>query len=145
MRKSCLKQVQSQAVKLAEANEREKAMERQKLLAATVDKIRQSLDIKTIFKTTTQAVRELLEVERVAIYRFNSDWRGKFVADSFKDDWEPVINTKPIVQLEFSDDDDDDNLPRNETFVPISQGEKLWGLLVAYQNSQPRYWERRRS
>ena len=136
-----LKQVQSQAVQLAEATEREKAMERQKLLAATVDKIRQSLDIKAIFKTTTQAVRELLEVERVAIYRFNSDWRGKFVADSFKDDWEPVIKTKPIVQLEFSDDDDDDNLPRNETFVPISQGEKLWGLLVAYQNSQPRYWK----
>ncbi len=136
-----LKQVQMQAVQLAEATEREKAMERQKLLAATVDKIRQSLDIKTIFKTTTQAVRELLEVERVAIYRFNSDWRGKFVADSFKDDWKPAINTKPIVQPEFSDDDDDDNLPRNETFVPISQGEKLWGLLVAYQNSQPRYWK----
>jgi GAF domain-containing protein len=139
-----LKQVQTQAVQLAEATEREKAIERQRLLAATVDKIRQSLDIKTIFKTTTQAVRELLEVERVAIYRFNSDWRGKFVADSFKDDWKPVINTKPIVQPTFSDDDDDDdddNLPRNETFVPISQGEKLWGLLVAYQNSQPRYWK----
>jgi GAF domain-containing protein len=136
-----LKQVQMQAVQLAEATEREKAMERQKLLAATVDKIRQSLDIKTIFKTTTQAVRELLEVERVAIYRFNSDWRGKFVADSFKDDWEPVINTKPIIQPTISDDDDDDNLPRNETFVPISQGDKLWGLLVAYQNSQPRYWK----
>jgi GAF domain-containing protein len=136
-----LKQVQAQAVKLAEANEREKAMERQRLLAATVDKIRQSLDIKTIFKTTTQAVRELLEVERVAIYRFNSDWRGKFVADSFKDDWKPLMNTKPIVQPTFSDDDDDDNLPRNETFVPISQGDKLWGLLVAYQNSQPRYWK----
>ncbi|MEA5592837.1 GAF domain-containing protein [Rivularia sp. UHCC 0363] len=136
-----LKQVQSQAVQLAEANEREKAMERQKLLAATVDKIRQSLDIKAIFKTTTQAVRELLEVERVAIYRFNSDWRGKFVADSFKDDWKPILNMPPIVQPEFSDDDDDDNLPRNETFVPISQGDKLWGLLVAYQNSQPRYWK----
>ena len=25
--------------------------------------------------------------------------------------------------------------------MPISQGEKLWGLLVAYQNSQPRYWQ----
>ncbi len=136
-----VKQVEIQAVQLAEANEREKAMERQKLLAATVDKIRQSLDIKAIFKTTTQAVRELLEVERVAIYRFNSDWRGKFVADSFKDDWKPVINTQPIVQPAFSDDDDDDNLPRNETFVPISQGDKLWGLLVAYQNSQPRYWK----
>ena len=139
---SYLKQVKTQAVQLAEVTEREKAMERQKLLAATVDKIRQSLEIKTIFKTTTQAVRELLQVDRVAIYRFNSaDWRGKFVADSFKDDWKPVINPQPIFQPTFSDDDDDDNLPRNETFVPISQGDKLWGLLVAYQNSQPRFWK----
>ncbi|WP_313931878.1 MULTISPECIES: GAF domain-containing protein [Nostoc] len=138
---SYFKQVQMQAVQLAEATEREKAMERQELLAATIDKIRQSLDIQTIFRTTTQAVRELLEVERVAIYRFNSDWSGKFVADSFKDGWKPVIQTQPLILQTFEDTDDDNELPRNETFVPIRQGEKLWGLLVAYQNSQPRYWK----
>ncbi|MEH2164354.1 MAG: GAF domain-containing protein [Nostoc sp.] len=138
---SYLKQVQMQIVQLAEATEREKAMERQKLLAATIDKIRQSLDIKTIFRTTTQAVRELLEVERVAIYRFNSDWSGKFVADSFKDAWKPLAHTQPMTIETFEDTDDDNELPRNETFVPIRQGEKLWGLLVAYQNSQPRYWK----
>ncbi|MDZ8028283.1 MAG: GAF domain-containing protein [Nostoc sp. DedQUE01] len=138
---SYFKQVQMQAVQLAEATEREKAMERQELLAATIDKIRQSLDIQTIFRTTTQAVRELLEVERVAIYRFNSDWSGKFVADSFKDGWKPVVKTQPLIIQTFEDTDDDNELPRNETFVPIRQGEKLWGLLVAYQNSQPRYWK----
>ncbi|MBD2516970.1 GAF domain-containing protein [Nostoc sp. FACHB-973] len=138
---SYFKQVQMQAVQLAEATEREKAMERQELLAATIDKIRQSLDIQTIFRTTTQAVRELLEVERVAIYRFNSDWSGKFVADSFKDGWKPVVHTQPLILETFEDTDDDNELPRNETFVPIRQGEKLWGLLVAYQNSQPRYWK----
>ncbi|MBE8969432.1 GAF domain-containing protein [Nostocales cyanobacterium LEGE 12452] len=138
---SYLKQVQMQVVQLAEATEREKAMERQELLAATIDKIRQSLDIKTIFKTTTQAVRELLEVERVAIYRFNSDWSGKFVADSFKDGWKHVVQAQPMMIESFEDTDDDNELPRNETFVPIREGEKLWGLLVAYQNSQPRYWK----
>ncbi len=138
---SYLKQVQIQVVQLAEATEREKAMERQELLAATIDKIRQSLDIKTIFRTTTQAVRELLEVERVAIYRFNQDWSGKFVADSFKDGWKAVVQTQPIIIETFEDTDDDNELPRNETFVPIREGEKLWGLLVAYQNSQPRYWK----
>ncbi|MBO3462421.1 GAF domain-containing protein [Aetokthonos hydrillicola Thurmond2011] len=137
---SYLKQVQTQAVQLAEATEREKAMERQKLLAVTIDKIRQSLDIKTIFKTTTQAVRELLKVERVAIYRFNSDWSGKFVADSFKDGWKPLTQVQPMIIETVEDSEEDDKLPRNETFVPIRQGEKLWGLLVAYQNSQPRYW-----
>ncbi|MBE8985942.1 GAF domain-containing protein [Nostoc sp. LEGE 12450] len=138
---SYFKQVQMQVVQLAEATEREKAMERQELLAATIDKIRQSLDIKTIFRTTTQAVRELLEVERVAIYRFNADWSGKFVADSFKDGWKPVAQAQPMILKTFENTDDDNELPRNETFVPIRQGEKLWGLLVAYQNSQPRYWK----
>ncbi|WP_375479448.1 GAF domain-containing protein [uncultured Nostoc sp.] len=138
---SYLKQVQMQVIQLAEATEREKAMERQELLAATIDKIRQSLDIKTIFRTTTHAVRELLEVERVAIYRFNPDWSGKFVADSFKDGWKPVAQTQPMIIETFEDTDDDNELPRNETFVPIREGEKLWGLLVAYQNSQPRYWK----
>ena len=138
---SYLKQVQMQVVQLAEATEREKAMERQELLAATIDKIRQSLDIKTIFRTTTQAVRELLEVERIAIYRFNPDWSGKFVADSFKDGWKAVAQTQPMIIETFEDTDDDNELPRNETFVPIREGEKLWGLLVAYQNSQPRYWK----
>ncbi|MEH2458999.1 GAF domain-containing sensor histidine kinase [Nostoc sp.] len=138
---SYLKQVQMQVVQLAQATEREKSMERQELLAATIDKIRQSLDIKTIFRTTTQAVRELLEVERVAIYRFNSDWSGKFVADSFKDGWKPVVQAQPMIIETFEDTDDDNELPRNETFVPIREGEKLWGLLVAYQNSQPRYWQ----
>jgi signal transduction histidine kinase len=39
--------------------------------------------------------------------------------------------------------DEHGNYPRYETFVPISAGEneKLWGLLVASQNSQPRYWQ----
>ncbi|MBW4426690.1 MAG: GAF domain-containing protein [Nostoc desertorum CM1-VF14] len=138
---SYLKQVQMQVVQLAEATEREKAMERQELLAATIDKIRQSLDIKTIFRTTTQAVRELLEVERVAIYRFNQDWSGKFVADSFKDGWKPAAQGQLMMIETFEDTGDDNELPRNETFVPIREGEKLWGLLVAYQNSQPRYWK----
>jgi len=51
-------------------------------LLATIDKIRQSLDINTIFQTTTQEVRHLLDVSRVAIYRFNPDWSGEFVAEA---------------------------------------------------------------
>jgi len=136
-----VKQVQTQAIQLAEATERDKAMERQKLLAITIDKIRRSLDIDNIFKTTTQAVRELLEVERVSIYRFDADWRGKFVADSFKENWAEKNVFPQQILGKLVNNGDDDNLPRHEAFVPISQGENLWGLLVAYQYSQPRYWQ----
>jgi len=135
-----LDQVKQQVAQLATLKEREKAAERQKTLAKTVEKIRQSLDLDIIFKTTTQEVRQLLKVERVAIYRFYSDWRGEFVADSIVDDWTPLLKSQPIKST-FLQAGRQGPYPRNETFVPILQGEKLWGLLVAYQNSQPRYWQ----
>ncbi|MEB3340635.1 GAF domain-containing protein, partial [Okeania sp.] len=130
-----LQQVEAQAEKLR------KATERQKALSNTIDKIRQSLDINTIFQTTTQKVRQLLEVERVAIYKFYNDWSGEFVADSIIDEWTPMIQTPLQINPAISQQTNASTLPRNETFVPILQGEKLWGLLVAYQNSSPRYWQ----
>ena len=128
-------QVREQAAAL------QKATDRQRALTLTIDKIRQSLDIDVIFTTTTQEVRQLLEVERVAIYRFNSDWSGAFVADSIVDGWQPAVPNQTMIQDVFSKPDHDGQLPRNEVFVPISQGEKLWGLLMAYQTSKPRYWD----
>ncbi|MEA5620352.1 GAF domain-containing protein [Cronbergia sp. UHCC 0137] len=130
-----LQQLQNQAAEIT------KAAERQRALVNTVDKIRQSLDIDTIFNTTTQEVRRLLEVERVAIYRFYPDWSGEFVADSIVDGWTPLVKPQPVNERILLQETQAGKYPRNEVFVPISQGEELWGLLVAYQNSQPRYWQ----
>ncbi|BAZ28100.1 GAF sensor signal transduction histidine kinase [Cylindrospermum sp. NIES-4074] len=130
-----LQQMQDQAAEIS------KAAERQRGLANTVEKIRQSLDIDTIFKTTTQEVLRLLEVERVAIYRFYPDWSGEFVADSIVDGWTPMVKPQPVTERLLLQGTHAGKYARNEIFVPISQGEKLWGLLVAYQNSQPRYWQ----
>ena len=130
-----IQQMQTQAAEIS------KAAERQRALANTVEKIRQSLDIEAIFKTTTQEVRRLLEVERVAIYRFYPDWSGEFVADSIVDGWTPMLKPQPVTEGVFLQGKQAVKYARNEVFVPISQGEKLWGLLVAYQNSQPRYWQ----
>jgi GAF domain-containing protein len=138
-----VQQCQHQAMQLAEAAERDKAMERQKLLATTVDKIRRSLDIDTIFKTTTEAVRDLLNVERVGIYQFDESLSGRFVADSIMHGWTRTAGVQTVADEAFLQPDEHGNYPRYETFVPISAGEneKLWGLLVASQNSQPRYWQ----
>ncbi|HYW20144.1 MAG TPA: GAF domain-containing protein [Nodularia sp. (in: cyanobacteria)] len=130
-----LQQMKTQAAKIS------KAAERQKALANTIEKIRQSLDIDTIFKTTTQEVLRLLEVERVAIYRFYPDQNGKVVADSMVDGERPSIQIQPLTERVFSLDNQRKKSPHHEAFVPICQGEKLWGLLVAYQNSQPRDWQ----
>jgi GAF domain-containing protein len=130
-----LQQMQRQAAEIS------KAAERQRALANTVEKIRQSLDIDAIFKTTTQEVRRLLQVERVAIYRFYPDWSGEFVADSIVDGWTPIVKSQPVTERVLLQETQPGKYPRHEVFVPISQGEKLWGLLVAYQNSHPRYWQ----
>ena len=117
-----------------------KASERQRSLANTIDKIRQSLEIKTIFQTTTHEVRQLLGVERIAIYRFYSDWSGEFVADSIVDGCQslhPLANA-PTYGLNPTETQPS-HYPRHEAFVPILQGEKLWGLLIAHQ-STPRIW-----
>ncbi|MEM6451638.1 MAG: GAF domain-containing protein [Cyanobacteria bacterium P01_D01_bin.105] len=124
-----------------QADDLKKATIRQAALSKTVDRIRNSLDIDEIFATTTQEVRQLLDVERVAIYRFNDNWSGSFVADSIEAGRQPSMPSSIVVEEVLARTNEASDYPRNELFVPITQGEKLWGLLMAYQTSTPRYWE----
>ena len=136
-----LQQAEGMAQVQQQAEALQRATERQRGLSRTIDKIRQSLDIDTIFKTTTQEVRQLLEVDRVAIYRFHEGWRGAFVADSIADGWQPTAPSQTVTEKVSATPEKNGQYPRNEVFVPISQGDKLWGLLMAYQTSSPRYWD----
>ena len=80
-----VQQLQSQASRLQKAAEQDKA------ISVTIDKIRASLDIATIFRTTTTELRQLLEVDRVGIYRFNDDWSGEFIAESVGGNWTKLL------------------------------------------------------
>ncbi|MBD2259500.1 GAF domain-containing protein [Pseudanabaena sp. FACHB-2040] len=71
--------------------ELERLVERQTMLSRIVTKIRDSLDIETIFRTTTEEVRHLLNVNRVVVYRFKVDWSGEFVAESVAAGWTPLL------------------------------------------------------
>nr|WP_254446659.1 GAF domain-containing protein [Dolichospermum sp. UHCC 0259] len=82
-----IEQVKFQSAQLAQAKAREKSAECQKTIAKTVEKIRQSLDLEIIFRTTTEELRQLLDVDRAAIYRFNPDWSGEFVFESVAEGW----------------------------------------------------------
>ena len=70
----------------------EKSSQQQKALAVSVEKIRRTLDIDTIFENTIQEVRELLNADRSVIYRFNPDWSGEFVAESLTSSWTPLMS-----------------------------------------------------
>ncbi|VEP12921.1 Multi-sensor signal transduction histidine kinase [Hyella patelloides LEGE 07179] len=61
--------------------------ERTKVTATIIDKVRRSQDINTIFKVTTQEMRQALQSDRVIIYQFNSDWSGQVVAESVASGW----------------------------------------------------------
>jgi GAF domain-containing protein len=70
-----LAQSKQQAIALQDA------IARQRTLTEVVSKIRSSLNIDLILKTTCQEVCKLLRVERVGVYRFNDDWSGEFVSN----------------------------------------------------------------
>ncbi|MDJ0897359.1 MAG: ATP-binding protein [Xenococcus sp. MO_188.B8] len=65
--------------------------ERTKATATIINKIRRSQDIKTIFKVTTQEMRQALNCDRLIIYQFNLDWTGQVVAESVASGWVSLL------------------------------------------------------
>ncbi|NJR74255.1 MAG: GAF domain-containing protein [Scytonema sp. CRU_2_7] len=156
-----LKQLQEQATQIALAAEQERAV------VKVIDKIRQTSDIDTIFKTATQEIRKLLSVERLTIYKFRPDYFGDFVVESESGGWPKLVgsgwedpylnehqggrfrNNEPFVIDDiYNGNLDDCHIEALEVFgvksclvVSIMQGEKLWGLLSAFQHTGPRHWE----
>jgi PAS domain S-box-containing protein len=55
-------------------------------------KIRQSLTIEDILDATVTEVRQLLECDRVLVYQFQSDLKGKIIAESTLPGWQNLID-----------------------------------------------------
>lgn len=70
-----LGQTRQQAIEL------QRITEQQQMLFDLVVKMRESLDMETIFQTTTQGACQLLRADRVAVYRFDANWGGEFVSN----------------------------------------------------------------
>ncbi len=151
-------------------SQQEQQRQNEKVIAKVIEKIRSSVDVDKIFKTTTQELRQILQCDRVALYRFDADWSGKFIEESVVSGWVRVV--EPGMQTVWEDTHlqetkggryryhentvVDDIYQMNyapchvdilEQFqvkayvcVPIFAGQKLWGLLAAYQNSATRKW-----
>lgn len=80
-----IQQIQARTTALEERAKREKALNK------IVDRIRQSQDLNAVFNVTTNELRQLLRCDRVAIYRFNDDWSGKFISESYDSQWVSVM------------------------------------------------------
>ena len=66
-------------------------VERERLIAQMQSRIRSSLDLKDILKTTVAEVREFLATDRVIIFRFRPDWNGDVVVESVGEEWMPLM------------------------------------------------------
>ncbi|MEH2284312.1 MAG: GAF domain-containing protein [Nostoc sp.] len=149
----------------------QQAAEQQRVLFEVVAKVRESLNLDAIFQTTTQEICKSLEMDRVAVYQFQADWSGEYIAEFVGDGWVKVVGSdfKTVWQDSYLQETQGGRYRHNETFVvddiyqaghsqchvmaleqiqargyaiaPIFIGQQLWGLLAAYQNSAPRHWE----
>jgi signal transduction histidine kinase/DNA-binding response OmpR family regulator len=144
---------------------RQQAEQRQ-LVTAIAQRIRQSLDLDTILNTTVAEIRQLLQVDRVLIYRFEPDWSGVVVVESVASREHSIIGKTFIDHcfqqgfVEQYRQGRSQNLEdiytgglaqchidllaglgvRANLVVPIVQEKKLWGLLLANQCVEPRRW-----
>ncbi|MEH2136611.1 GAF domain-containing protein [Nostoc sp.] len=139
-------------------------------IARMAERMRQSQQLETIYRTTLAELRQLFKCDRLAIYRFNSDWGGEFIAESVGSDWLPLVgrDIKTVWEDEHLQQTQGGRYRNNETLAvndiytagyaqchidlleqfqvkayiiaPIFAGNKLWGLLGVYQNSGPRQW-----
>jgi two-component system, NtrC family, sensor kinase len=140
---------------------------REQLLAGMNQRIRQSLELNEVLQTAVEEVRQFLKCDRVVIYRFHPDWSGTIAVESVGKEWTPSLGTniedtcfkqnKAFLyqqgHIKAINDIYNAGLSpchiellerfqvRANLVVPILQGEKLWGLLIAYQCSGTRQWK----
>lgn len=137
-----------------------------RLLAGMLGRIRQSLHLEEVLQTAVTEVRQLLDPDRVIIYRFQPDWNGIVAVESVVSPQLSILGKlieEPCMpkmieryqQGRWSEIEDiyTANLSpchlemlaglqvRANLVVPILVGEQLWGLLIAHQCSEVRHWQ----
>jgi diguanylate cyclase (GGDEF)-like protein len=141
--------------------------ERERMITAIAQHIRQSLDLTEILNTTVAEVRQFLDTDRVFIYRFEPDWSGTILVESVTPGFKSSVGTK-IQDTYFVETSGEpyrngriqaiENIytagltichvnllvkfqVKANLVVPILKGQELWGLLVAYHCCSPRKWQ----
>ncbi|MDJ0600060.1 MAG: ATP-binding protein [Crocosphaera sp.] len=62
-------------------------------LIEIIKKIHEVVELEAILTTATKETRKLLKCDRLAVYRFNADYSGEFVAESVSKGWRSLLPT----------------------------------------------------
>ena len=139
---------------------------RERLVIAMQERIRESLNLEEVLKTAVEEVRQFLSTDRTIIYRFNPGWSGVVAVESVGEDWMAIMGSDindpcfgesyvaPYQQGRILAIEDihaaglkqchisflSQLQVRANLVVPILQGNKLWGLLIAHHCRGSRAW-----
>lgn len=65
--------------------------ERERAAAQVIQRMRETLELETIFRATTGELRQAIGCDRTLVYQFNADWSGQVVAESVGAGWNAII------------------------------------------------------
>jgi PAS domain S-box-containing protein len=140
---------------------------RERLMLAIAQRIRQSLNLEDILNRTVAEVRQFLATDRAIIFRFEQDWSGTVAVESVGEDWLPILGTNiydPCFEIAYVQPYQEGRVKatpdiyaaglsqchinllaqfqvKANLVVPILQGERLWGLLIAHHCREVRQWQ----
>jgi hypothetical protein len=139
------------------------------LLREITQRIRQSLDLQTIFKTSVEEVRQFLQADRVGIFKFYPESNfddGEIVSESVVDGYPSAIAIRIhdhtfgenyanlyskgryyVVDDIYNNGDQKCHVDilalfqvRANIVMPLLCGDDLWGLLCIHQCASTRHW-----
>jgi PAS domain S-box-containing protein len=142
--------------------------QRSQLLAEITLKIRQSLQLDEILQTTVAEVRQILQADRVVVYRVWANGTGSTIAEAVLPGWPALLEmsfpeevfppnyqelyrqgrVRAIPDVTAADagltpclvEFVESWAVQAKLIVPVILKEKLWGLLIAHQCCAPRQW-----
>ena len=161
-------QAQTEILQRQQAEEvLQQQFQRERLVTAIGGRIRKSLKLEKILNATVAEVRQVLQNDRVIIFRFEPDWSGNVVVESVasrdfsilgQNIYDPCFETEYVLpytqgRVMAIEDIYTANLSpchinllaqlqvRANLVVPILNNDRLWGLLVAHHCCEPRHWQ----
>ncbi|MEA5518719.1 GAF domain-containing protein [Limnoraphis robusta] len=142
------------------------ATQQARKLSEISSRIRQSLNLDQIFRTSVEESLSLMQADRVVVYRFDEKWHGEIAYESVKPGWLKIIEMEtdvPCFPAEYVEPYRKGRIQVTEDIaiaelspchkeqlqkwqvkanvvVPILVEQKLYGLLGAHQCFSKRQW-----